>query len=164
MVVRDELLSTIGKANMNLRCTLIFTSVLLVSSTPANAWTGCDEARINDDFEEISLKSLEYLLLPTPLRALCGHPIIDDVRFWESMTSHYNCTKDSGLADFLRHHWGKSIENRRQLFDAQRLKHPEPVETMCLEVGELRYPEVYSLNGLMEVARQISVSPTLLPK
>jgi len=146
------------------RVILTIASFLLVGVNPAPAHAGCDEAQISRDFGDIGLRSLEILLLPTPYRALCGHQITDDVQFWQSMVSHYNCTKDSELSEFVRHHWGRSIDNRRDEFESFRLKSPEDFKTMCLQAGELHYPEVYSFDGLMDVERQIAERPALLPK
>lgn len=146
------------------RIVVLVMSVLSLSASPVSAETGCNEDQIKNDFDKVNLNVLEYLLLPTPYRALCGHAITDDVQFWEGMIARYNCTETSDLAQFLRHHWTKSVESRRSDFDAYRAQDSVAHAKFCEELGKINFPDAFSMNGLSEIAQQLSDRLALLPK
>lgn len=155
------------KINARLWLTLTLTILSAVGDDAgsANAKTNCDVERMTQDFgPNLNLKALEFLLLPTPYRALCGHAIDDDIQFWESMIDYYDCSEESNITESFRNHWTKSIENRRPHYEKFRIENAEEVAEVCRQAGELQYPQHYSLDGLKRFAEQWSRYPALHPK
>lgn len=78
-------------------------------------------------------------------RALCGHDVSADIRFWRSYYEVFGCTATSDAGGAVESYLFDAPYYHKAQFDRQKARYPDMIKARCDQLAQCTIPEKFSL-------------------